>query len=155
MTTTLNGAVRLGCNLGPQLVLLEITTVRFLRPRYQSSANISIAWEEKREEVNYCDDDDPNSNSNSNSGVTLVGSSQSNTDKMLIAHGAIAALVFAILFPFGAIGMRLASFTGLVWVHAAVQGFAYLLYIVAFGLGVHIANEKGEVSATLSMKPVC
>ena len=99
--------------------------------------------QEKRQDINYCDDD---SNSNSNSGVTIIGSSQSNTNKMLVAHGAIAALAFVILFPFGAIAVRLASFTGLVWVHAAVQGFAYLLYVVAFGLGIYIANQKQLVS---------
>lgn len=38
--------------------------------------------------------------------------------------------------------MRLASFPGLVWVHAAFQVFSWLVFIAAFGLGVHIANEQ-------------
>jgi hypothetical protein len=113
------------------------------RQRTSSSANEPTEREEKRQEVNYCEDE---SNSNSNSGVTLIGS-QSNTSKMLIAHGAIAAIAFVILFPFGAIAIRLASFTGLVWVHAAFQGLAFLLYIVAFGLGIYIANQKSLVSS--------
>ncbi|KAF2680400.1 iron reductase domain protein [Lentithecium fluviatile CBS 122367] len=92
---------------------------------------------DKRQEINYCDD-----NSNSNSGVTLTSSSgKSTTEKMLIAHGTLAALAMVILFPFGAIAIRLTSFTGLVWVHAAFQGFAYLVYIVAFGLGIYVANQ--------------
>lgn len=101
-------------------------------------------WEwEKRDDVVYCDEGD-SSGANSNSGVTVIGG-QSRNQKMLVAHGAIATVTFAILFPFGAIGIRLASFTGLVWVHAAFQGFAYLMYIVAFGLGVYIANQKNEL----------
>lgn len=60
---------------------------------------------------------------------------------MLIAHGVLASLAFVILFPAGAIAIRLASFPGVVWIHAAFQVFAYLVYIAAFGLGVYIASE--------------
>ena len=60
---------------------------------------------------------------------------------MLIAHGVLASLAFVILFPAGAITIRLASFPGVVWLHAAFQIFAYLVYIAAFGLGVYIASE--------------
>lgn len=102
-------------------------------------------WEwEKRQDVVYCDEASSDGAS-SNSGVTVLGGRSSN-EKLVVAHGAIAALAFVILFPFGAIAIRLASFTGLVWMHAAFQAFAYLMYIVAFGLGVYIANQKKEVS---------
>lgn len=60
---------------------------------------------------------------------------------MLIAHGVLASLAFVILFPAGSIAIRLASFPGIVWLHAAFQVFAYLVYIAAFGLGVHMATE--------------
>jgi hypothetical protein len=60
---------------------------------------------------------------------------------MLIAHGVLASLAFVILFPAGAIAIRLASFPGVVWFHALFQIFAYLVYIAAFGLGVYIASE--------------
>lgn len=60
---------------------------------------------------------------------------------MLIAHGVLASLAFVILFPAGAIAIRLASFPGVVWLHAIFQIFAYLVYIAAFGLGAHIASE--------------
>ena len=60
---------------------------------------------------------------------------------MLIAHGVLASLAFVILFPAGAIAIRLASFPGVVWFHAAFQVFAYLVYIAAFGLGVYIASQ--------------
>merc|ERR1712014_415132 len=57
-------------------------------------------------------------------------------ERMVTAHGALAALAFVGLFPIGGILIRLASFTGLVWVHAALQLVAYAIYIAAFGLGV-------------------
>ena len=65
---------------------------------------------------------------------------------MLIAHGVMAALAFVILFPVGAISIRLLNFPGLLWFHAAFQAFAYLVFLVAFGLGVSIANTEGVVS---------
>lgn len=60
---------------------------------------------------------------------------------MLIAHGVLASLAFVILFPAGAIAIRLASFPGVVWFHAIFQMLAYLIYIAAFGLGVYIAMQ--------------
>jgi hypothetical protein len=65
---------------------------------------------------------------------------------MLIAHGVLASLAFVILFPAGAIAIRLASFPGVVWLHAAFQVFAYLIYVAAFGIGVYMANEMNLVS---------
>ncbi|KAF2728635.1 CBD9-like protein [Polyplosphaeria fusca] len=89
----------------------------------------------KRQNVNYCDD-------SANAGFTPLGSMgpSGNQRTMLIAHGTLAALAFVIFFPMGAIAIRLASFPGVVWLHAAFQVFAYLVYIAAFGLGVYIAN---------------
>lgn len=65
---------------------------------------------------------------------------------MLIAHGVLASLAFVILFPAGAIAIRLASFPGVLWLHAAFQIFAYLIYTAAFGLGVYMAKEMNLVS---------
>jgi len=56
-----------------------------------------------------------------------------------ITHGTVMGLAFAFLFPLGAIIMRTLSFRGLVWVHAAIQIFAYILAVVGLGLGVYIA----------------
>ncbi|KAK3713076.1 hypothetical protein LTR37_008761 [Vermiconidia calcicola] len=69
------------------------------------------------------------------------GSSTSPSQKMVLAHGVMASLAFVALFPIGGIIIRIASFTGLVWVHAALQVVAFLIYIVAFGMGVYIATE--------------
>ncbi|KAL8791639.1 MAG: hypothetical protein Q9195_005788 [Heterodermia aff. obscurata] len=56
-------------------------------------------------------------------------------NKAVIAHGVIMGLAFALLFPSGAIMIRLFSFTGLVWVHAGAQMLAYALAIA--GMGYH------------------
>ena len=59
--------------------------------------------------------------------------------RLKIAHGTIMGLAFVIVYPLGAILIRLLSFSGLIWVHAATQTFAYLLASAGFGLGVYIA----------------
>lgn len=56
-------------------------------------------------------------------------------------HGVIMCLAFIIGFPFGAFLIRLASFRGLVWIHAGVQLLSYLGAIIGLGLGVYIANK--------------
>ncbi|KAH7081047.1 hypothetical protein FB567DRAFT_532356 [Paraphoma chrysanthemicola] len=61
--------------------------------------------------------------------------------KMLIAHGVLAALAFVIFFPVGAIMIRLGSFRGVWLIHGIFQLFAYIVYIVAFGLGVWMVNN--------------
>lgn len=63
-----------------------------------------------------------------------------------IAHGVLAAVAWVILFPFGAISMRLLSFSGLVWFHAAIQIFAYLVFVAAFGLGIYLGLNTYGVS---------
>lgn len=57
----------------------------------------------------------------------------------VITHGTVMGLAFAVLFPLGAIVIRTASFRGLVWVHAGIQLFAYMLALTGLGLGVYIA----------------
>jgi hypothetical protein len=41
------------------------------------------------------------------------------------------------LFPAGAVVMRLGSFKGLVWIHAGIQLFAWMVFVTAFGLGLY------------------
>jgi hypothetical protein len=83
---------------------------------------------------------------NSGASFNNNGFSASQQRSMLIAHGIMAGLAFAVLFPFGAISIRLLSFPGLVWFHAAFQVFAYLFYIIAFGLGIYLATQMKLVS---------
>ncbi|KAF2621252.1 iron reductase domain protein [Macroventuria anomochaeta] len=91
-----------------------------------------------RQNLPYCDDTSSGTGGFTSIGSGGGGSSQRRT--MLITHGVLASLAFVILFPAGAIAIRLASFPGVVWFHAAFQVFAYLVYIAAFGLGVYIAS---------------
>lgn len=65
---------------------------------------------------------------------------------MLMAHCIMAGLAFAVFFPFGAISIRLMSFPGLVAFHAIFQIAAYLFYIIAFGLGIALANQMRLVN---------
>jgi hypothetical protein len=65
---------------------------------------------------------------------------------VLVAHGVLAALAFVIIFPTGAISIRLMSFPGLIWFHAILQGIGYLFYVVAFGMGIWLASNLGYVS---------
>lgn len=60
---------------------------------------------------------------------------------VVMAHGAIAALAFVILFPIGSILIRVASFPGLWWIHGAFQFLSYLLFVAAFGAGVWLVNN--------------
>jgi len=62
------------------------------------------------------------------------------------AHGVIAGLCFAVLFPLGAIVLRIFSFNGLIWVHAGIQVLTQILFIVAFGLGVSITQDIKTLS---------
>ncbi|KAE8849939.1 hypothetical protein PTNB73_01055 [Pyrenophora teres f. teres] len=84
---------------------------------------------------------------NGNSGVTGVTTTdQGSRRKKLIAHGVLASLAFVILFPSGAIAIRLASFPGILWLHAGFQVFAYVVYIIGFGLGISMACESSLIS---------
>ena len=65
---------------------------------------------------------------------------------ILLAHGALACIAFVALFPVGGILIRLANFAGLIWVHTAVQIFAYVVYIAAFVLGVGMAVNAHMMS---------
>lgn len=62
------------------------------------------------------------------------------------AHGVMATIAFAILFPLGAIIIRALSFRGLVWVHAAVQVFSYIVALAVMGLGIFIVMHESHFS---------
>jgi len=110
------------------------------------------------EEINYCppDSSSNNNNGNSNSGngnlIPIFGGMSDNSKK-LTAHATLAGLAFVLFFPAGAIAIRLATFPGIVWFHAAFQAFAYLVYIAAFGIGITMANDFDMVSSPPSLPP--
>ncbi|KAL8829199.1 MAG: hypothetical protein Q9191_002150 [Dirinaria sp. TL-2023a] len=74
--------------------------------------------------------------------------------KAVIAHGTIMGLAFALLFPTGSILMRLFSFRGLVWVHAAFQVYTYVMALTGLGLGVYIAVWPSEVHYIGTYHPI-
>lgn len=60
---------------------------------------------------------------------------------LITAHAVLATLAFGLLFPVGGIIIRLASFRGAWIVHALFQVVAFILYIVAFGIGIYLATH--------------
>jgi hypothetical protein len=83
-----------------------------------------------------------NSSSSSNEWDRMSPQSQS---RFAQTHGALATIAFVAIFPVGAILVRLASFSGLAWIHGGLQIFGYLLFIVAAGIGIYIANASDRL----------
>ncbi|KAI9788264.1 MAG: hypothetical protein M1816_007030 [Peltula sp. TS41687] len=81
-----------------------------------------------------------------------ISGSESNDESFQIlarvieAHGVVLGLAFVVLFPLGALLMRVLSFRGLVWVHAGTQVLTYSLAIAGLGMGVWIANETSQLN---------
>lgn len=88
-------------------------------------------------------------NNATSSGVPSAsgGGGSSIADTVQLAHGVMAALAFVAIFPTGGILIRIASFTGLIWVHAAVQILGYFVYIATFGMGLWLATTDGYMSS--------
>ena len=57
-----------------------------------------------------------------------------------IAHGVLMCLAFVIFFPAGSVVVRLGRSNRVVYVHAGIQMFAYILALAGMGLGVYVAN---------------
>lgn len=62
-------------------------------------------------------------------------------DRFVQAHGALASIAFVAIFPIGGILVRLASASGLVWIHGGLQIFGYTIFIAAAGIGIYIATS--------------
>ena len=85
----------------------------------------------------------PNAASTASSSTSDGDNSGSNADdetslRATIAHGTIMGFTFIIVFPLGALLIRLCSFKALVWVHAGVQIFGYILALTGLSLGIFI-----------------
>jgi hypothetical protein len=77
-------------------------------------------------------------NANVTTGTALSsGSSGSNRATILICHGVLASIAFLVLFPAGAVLMRLGNLKGLIWIHAGIQLLAWMVFVTAFGLGLY------------------
>jgi hypothetical protein len=79
--------------------------------------------------------------------TTIIASGSGASDQhLIVVHAALACAAFAVVFPFGAILIRLASFSGAIWAHAALQGLGFLMYTSAAGIGIYIAKNPDTVS---------
>lgn len=86
-----------------------------------------------------------------NANIADVGAASSGYDGVAIpAHGFIMCGAFIAGFPIGAFLIRLASFRGLVWIHAGIQILSYFGAILGLGLGVYIA-KKGAADVSLTL----
>jgi hypothetical protein len=63
------------------------------------------------------------------------------SDSFPVAHGTVASFALLVLFPAGAILIKVTSNRRLVWVHAGMQIGAYVMLLAAMGLGIHIASS--------------
>lgn len=60
-------------------------------------------------------------------GSSSGSSNQCALKRATVAHGTTLGLPFVLFYPAGAMAVRLFSFPGVVWVHAGMQAFAYVL----------------------------
>jgi len=72
----------------------------------------------------------------------------------VIAHATCMGLAFAFLMPLGAIVMRVAKINNLIWYHAAIMMFAYVLAIAGLALGVYIAVKPEKQILASNGHPV-
>ena len=88
----------------------------------------------------------PHASSGSNAGESSESEDDDDeaepSEMMVRAHGTLAAIVFLVLFPSGAIFVRIPSLTRFVWIHAGIQIFTYCCFIAAAGLGIYIATKE-------------
>ncbi|EKD17958.1 uncharacterized protein L3040_004498 [Drepanopeziza brunnea f. sp. 'multigermtubi'] len=86
------------------------------------------------------------------SGATPAGSIEAEESKpshfnaVLRAHAIIGAIAFAIMYPLGAIAIRILSIKGLLWIHAGWMIFTYALAISCMGMGIWLAVTDGYMS---------
>ena len=66
-------------------------------------------------------------------------------NKATIAHGVLMCLAFVIFMPAGAIIIRIGKFKGVVYVHAGLQMFAYILALAGMGLGAYVCHAPTVV----------
>jgi hypothetical protein len=87
----------------------------------------------------------PSTNSGSSSSSSSGGSGgalkiPSDFRAVLLAHGIMGGMAFALFFPVGGMAMRLLNFKGLIWLHAGFMMFTYAMALAVLGMGVWIAH---------------
>ncbi|KAK4554555.1 hypothetical protein LTR86_008410 [Recurvomyces mirabilis] len=81
-------------------------------------------------------------------GGASSSSSNNSQNTILLVHASLAGIAFVALFPGGAILIHLANFKSAIWIHAAIQALAYIVFIAAAGLGIYLAVNQGKFSST-------
>ena len=71
-------------------------------------------------------------------GSTGIDASNTSVNRAIVAHGIIMAFTFVIVFPLGALLLRFLSIRKLIWIHAVVQLFGYLLSLTGLAIGIYI-----------------
>lgn len=84
--------------------------------------------------------------------MTLVSAQDekkpSDYHNVLIVHATLMGAAFVLFLPLGVFLIHLTSFKGLVWAHAGIQIFAYIVALVGFGLGAWMATVTGQWDAS-------
>lgn len=86
------------------------------------------------------------SGSNSTGSAAGLTAEEKKFNNILMAHAIMASIAFVILYPLGAIGIRLLSFKSLVFIHAGWMLFTYSIVIASAGLGIWMAVLCGQMS---------
>lgn len=89
--------------------------------------------------------DNNSGDSSGSSGVTVVGTSFAVISDYDKAHGIIMGVVVVLLFPLGAIFMRMGTSA---WMHGAWQVFSLIAMICGLGLGVKLAQMRSYLFNT-------
>lgn len=82
------------------------------------------------------------------SGSSSGGSEPSDNNLVVMAHGILTPIAFVVMFPLGAISIRLLSFNGIVWFHAGWMVFTYIMVLASMGMGVWIAVTTQQLDTT-------
>jgi hypothetical protein len=64
---------------------------------------------------------------------------------ILLAHGLLLGITACVIFPFGAMLVKVCRFRGGVWVHAVWQIFGLMAAIAGYGTGVYLSNRWHKV----------
>ncbi|PQE22204.1 hypothetical protein CJF32_00004588 [Rutstroemia sp. NJR-2017a WRK4] len=79
------------------------------------------------------------STASSPGGPASFGGFPSNYGSVVIAHGVLASLAYVILFPTGAIAIRMFNFRNLLWFHAWWMVTTYMLALTSLGMAAWLA----------------
>lgn len=110
----------------------------FMTQQARSSAGTGISPMPSSSVSNSQSEDDSEGDSSSDTASTAP------SNAAVAAHGLLAAIAFLILFPTGAVLVRIPGLSP--WVHAGMQIFAYVCFVAAAGLGIYLATSLDNLT---------